>query len=98
MENIYNKIFQRKRKISLDVDEITRDFIDEFSVLTESNRTIVIGALVGKGLPILLDEMERTWQGLLIKGNLDENRKNHLKKCLNGLKKIREKWYIIIKK
>ncbi|MBI2667741.1 hypothetical protein HYX17_03130 [Candidatus Woesearchaeota archaeon] len=95
MENLYNKIFQRKRKISFDIDEITLNFIDKISHLTKSNRTMVIGAFVSKGLPILLDEMERTWQGLLIKGNLDENKKNNLKKCLNELKKIREEWYTI---
>jgi len=96
MKNISKIALNKKRKISLDLDRDLSEFIDELSKLTKSNRTIIIEALIGKGAPILLSEIERTWQGLLLKGNLKDKEKQNVKFLLLELKKSKDSWKKIV--
>ena len=88
MKGIYNKPFEKRKKISLDLNEKTLQFIDKIAGLTESNRTVVIESFIGKGIPPLVSEIESNWKLLSNKGNLDENKKKKVKKLLIDLKKI----------
>ena len=91
MKKAFNP-FKKKKKISMDINGELLNFIDELAETTKSNRTLIIEAIIGKGAPIFLNELERTWQGLLIKGNLKDKEKQNIKYLLLKLKKSRENW------
>ena len=88
MEKVIQKPFEKMKKISLDLNEEVLELIDEIANLTETNRTAVIGALIGKGMTPFFRYLEITWEGILINGNPDGRKKKKIKNLLQDLKKV----------
>jgi len=92
MEIIYKKPFKNMKKISLDMDKEILQIVDELASLTKTSRTVIIGALIGKGMSPFFKYLESTWKGILIKRDSDEKKKK-IKELLRDLKKIEvSKW------
>ena len=82
---------RKTKKISLNLDEETLDFIDEIAELTKSPRTaVILGSLTG-GLEPFLKSLETAWNGLLVAGNLDEEKKKKVKILMDGVQSLRKK-------
>jgi len=93
MKEIYQKPFENVKKISLDVNKEILEIIDDLAKLTKTNRTVVIGAIIGKGISPFFRYLKENWEGLLTKEDLDEKKKKMVKDTLKGLKKIEiTKW------
>jgi len=86
MENISQKPFEKKKKISLDINESFLKIVDELAQLTKNSRGSIIEALVGQGMSPFCNLLETTWKGYLKEGKWDEK---EIKKLLQGLKRIR---------
>ena len=78
------------QKVSFNLNKEYLYVVDKIADLTNSKRTYVLLALIGKGLDPLMNEMETTWKGLLIAGNLKEEKKKKIEILLRSLRKIRE--------
>ena len=89
MEKVYNKVFEKVKKISLDMDERFLKVIDELVKLTKTNRTLIIEALIGQGMAPFFKYLENTWKGYSNEGKWD---KNVIKMLLQNLKKIKGKY------
>ncbi len=93
MENkIAEQPLKERRKVSADLDRNLIDLIDEIAQLTKSTRTIVINALLYKGMPQLFEEIRLSWVAILNGGKLDEKDKVKIKRLLHGLEKIQKKF------
>jgi ERCC4-related helicase len=92
MEKITQKPFENVKKISLDMNVEILDIIDDLSKLTKTNRTVIIGSLVGQGMTPFFRYLERNWNEKL-KKEVSEEKKKLAKDLLFGLKKIEtKKW------
>lgn len=93
MEKTYKNPFDNMKKISLDVNEEILQIIDELAKLTKTSRTVVIGAIIGKGMSPYFRHLESAWKEFLNEKNLDEKKKKKVKEALQNLKKIEiSKW------
>lgn len=92
MKNIYESPFKEKKKISFDLDKTSLDLMDSLANLTKSTRTIIFEALIYKGVPVLMQDMKTTWKALLVKGNLEREKKIKIEKLLNDLEKLEKDW------
>ncbi len=85
----YIKLFNKKKKISFDINTDYLQFVDELVKLTGNSRTVILHALLAGGAYPFLDTLEKTWTGLLNDKKYEKIEEN-LKKLLAGLKKLRE--------
>ena len=93
MEKITQKPFENTKKISLDLNEEHLEIIDELAKLTKTNRTVVIGTLIGQGFSPFFRYLESTWKELLNNKNIDNKKKTKIQELLKDLKKIEiTKW------
>ena len=89
--DILRHAVQARKKISLNLYEAQLDLIDETAKLTHTNRTNVIDALISGGFPVIFDQMEKSWNVLLISGNLDKKKKENISNLLKNLQKLKRK-------
>jgi hypothetical protein len=82
---------RKTKKISINLDEETLDFIDEIAERTKTTRTWVILASLTGGLDPLLKNLETTWNGMLVSGNLDENKKKRINELIAVVQDLRRK-------
>ncbi len=80
--------FKNMKKISLDLNEEILEIIDKLAKLTKTNRTVIIGALIGQGMSPYFRYLEKTWKGFLDEKKFDEKKKKLIKETLQNLKKI----------
>jgi len=92
MKSIPQKALENQQKISLNLDEGVLKLIDDLAALTNANRTIMIEALILKGVPGLFLEMKAAWKGALVAGVADEKKKIKIEKLLKDLDKIEKEW------
>lgn len=93
METIYQKPFENMKKISLDVNEEFLEIIDDLVKLTKTSRTVIIGALIGKGMSPYFRYLESAWKEFLNEKKFDEKKKKLIKEVLQGLKNLEiSKW------
>ena len=93
MEITYKNPFDNMKKISLDVNEEILEIIDELVKLTKTSRTVVMGAIIGKGMSPYFRYLESTWKGFLNEGKFDEKKKKKIKETLQSLKNLEiSKW------
>lgn len=93
MEKITQKPFEKVKKISLDMNEEILEIVDDLAGLTKTNRTVVIGSLVGQGFSPFFRYLESTWKVRLKQKNIDQEKKKKVRELLQNLRKIEiTKW------
>jgi len=90
MENITNKPFKSRKKISLDLNEESLQIIDELAELSKNSRGVIMEALINKGMPPFFTFLEKTWKDYLTDKKYEKAHKE-LKNLLKGLKDIKAK-------
>lgn len=90
----YNKFFEKKKKISFDINDNLLKLIDEVSKLTGNNRTVILNALISEGVSPFFKTMENVWKGYLedYKDKWDEGMKKNMRKLIEDLKKLKESY------
>lgn len=91
MEEIYKNPFENMKKISLNMDSKTLDLIDDLTVLLKTTRTMVISALIAKGIKNLFNDLEKGWKDMKKDKSKDQKKINS---CLEGIEKLKKKWKI----
>ncbi len=74
----------KTKKISLNLDEDSIEFIDELSNITNLTRTTVIMSMIGSGMKSLLVDLENTWK------KMKREKKGNPQKIDNFLKQTKE--------
>ena len=93
MKEIHQKPFEKVKKISLDMNEEILDIVDDLAKLTKTNRTVIIGSLVGQGFSPFFRSLENNWKNLLKDKSIGNEKEKKIKELLNNLKKIEiSKW------
>jgi len=82
---------RKTKKISINLDDETLEFIDEIAALTKTTRTGVILTSLTNGLDPFLKTLESSWNFYLSAGNLDEPKKKKIKELIEGVQKLRRK-------
>ncbi len=89
MEKITQKPFEKKKKISLDINERFLNLIDDLSDLTKNSRSLIIESLIGQGIKPFFELLEDSWKGYLRQGKWG---KKDIKDLLKNLKKIKNNY------
>ena len=85
--------FGKFKKISLNMSDEILEIIDSLAKITKTNRTVVIGAVIGKGLPPYFQYLRESWQGYLKDKSLDEKKKKVISQALMDLNNLeKNKW------
>lgn len=85
--------FGTMKKISLNMNDEILEIIDSLAEITKTNRTIVIGAILGKGISPYFRYLQESWQEHLKDKSLDEKKKKIISKALEDLKNLeKSKW------
>lgn len=84
---LHKKPFEKKKKISLDIDEEFVRIIDDIAKLTHAKRSQIVISLFGVGFYPLFRQIEGPWQAMLATSQ-DEKMKKVLRELLEGLNKI----------
>lgn len=92
MKSIPERALEKQQKISLNLDESVLKLVDDLAALTNANRTIMIEALILKGVPNLFSEMKAAWNGALTAGVADEQKKKKIQRLLKDLEEIEKEW------
>lgn len=79
------------KKISLNIDEKTLKIIEDLAELTESNRTIILLAILEQGISNFVQFLDKEWTKLKKEGKGDSKTIDELKKKLVLLN---ERWKI----
>ena len=85
----YIKLFNEKKKVSLDINTDYLEFIDKLAKLTSNSRTVIIHALIGEGIFPFLDRLEKMWTGYS-KNNKYEKIQPNIQNLLARLKELRK--------
>ncbi|MBU2616772.1 MAG: hypothetical protein KKB79_02190 [Nanoarchaeota archaeon] len=75
------------KKVSLNFDLDTLEFIDELSKITNTTRTTTIMSIIGSGMKSLLVDLENTWKKMKNQKTHNPEKINKLLKQINELKK-----------
>ncbi len=87
MVELHKKPFEKKKKISIDINEEMLGTIDDLAKLTHANRSQIITSLFGSGLYPLFRQIEGSWFAMLTSSK-DDKMKKIIKDLLEGLNKI----------
>ena len=77
----------KTKKISLNLDVDSFEFIDELSKITNLTRTTVIMSIIGSGMGSLLVSLETTWKKMKSEKTHDSKKIDKLLKQIGELKK-----------
>lgn len=89
----YNKFFEKKKKISFDINKDFLELVDKLAKVTKNNRTIIIDALMGEGMAPFFKHIEDIWRGLLNEEKYKKIEKV-MKKNIEDLQKLKEEYHI----
>lgn len=85
--------FGTMKKISLNMAEEILEIIDSLADITHTNRTVVIGAVIGKGLSPYFSYLEESCKKALKDKNLEEKKRKILVKALEDVQNLEKtKW------
>lgn len=92
----YNKFFEKKKKISFDINDNLLNLIDEVARLTSNSRTVIINSMISEGVSPFFKTMEEVWKKYIedYKGKSSEEIKKRMKKLIEDLKKLKESYPI----
>ena len=90
MEKIYKKPLEKKKKISIDLNDECLQVIDELAKLTKNSRTVIIEALIFRGTFPFLEYLEKSWKKFLDEGKYKKI-EEEIKGLIKDLKKIKSK-------
>jgi predicted transcriptional regulator len=82
---------RKTKKISMNLDQETLDFIDEIAELTKTTRTMVMLASLTNGLEPFLKNLETGWNTLLSAGNMDNAKKKRTMELIAKVQNLRRK-------
>ncbi len=93
----YKNFFEKKKKISFDINDKLLEIIDKMVKLTSNSRTVIINALISSGLSPLSKTMEDTWKNYLkeYEGKLDAGTEKSLKKLISDLNELKKEYELI---
>ena len=94
MDKLIKNPVEIRKKISLNVNLALLNLIKDLAKLTKTNNTLVIEALLAKGVSPLFQQFKHSWTAMSIETK-DDDKKEHLKILLDELKKISEKKEVI---
>jgi hypothetical protein len=80
----------KTKKISLNLDVDTLEFIDELSKLTNVTRTTTIMSIIGSGMKEIVISLETS----LKKTQKQSPKPEKIEELLKELKKFKQKWHI----
>lgn len=80
----------KTKKISINLDEDTLDFIDELSNITNTTRTTTIMSIIGHGMKEVVNSLEKA----LEKAKKESSKPEKAEASLKNLEKFRKKWNI----
>ena len=80
----------KTKKISLNLDVDTLEFIDELSDITNTTRTTTIMSIIGSGMKSVISLSETTWK----KAQKESPKPEKIGKLLERLKKFKKKWHV----
>jgi hypothetical protein len=80
----------KTKKISINLDEDTLAFIDEFSELSNVTRTTVIMSMLGSGI----NELIKSFEISIIKAKKESSKPEKAEAVLKKLEKFKNKWKI----
>jgi hypothetical protein len=89
----YNKFFEKKKKISFDINDRFLEIIDKVAKLTNNSRTVTVNALIGAGMAPCFQLWEKTWKEFL-NDKRYEKIKPSIEKLIKNLKKLKEEYQI----
>ena len=75
-------------KVSLNLDKKTLNLVDDLAELSNANKTIIITALIQKGIGNYLNYLESTWVSLQNDKTVNQEK---LRNCLSNLEKVKKK-------
>ena len=85
--------FGTMKKISLNMNDEILEIMDSLAEITKTNRTVVIGAVIGKGLSPYFKYLQETWKEYLKDKNLEEKKRKILVKALEDVQNLeKNKW------
>lgn len=87
MDKLINRPIDIKKKISLNINIAILNLVKDLAKLTRTNNTLVIEALLVKGVSPLIDQFKNSWVAMSIETK-DNARKKRLENLLSELKKI----------
>jgi len=90
MEKLEKKALETRKKISLNVNTGILELVRDFAKLTKSSNTMVIEALLAKGVHPLMNQFKNTWSALA-SVEKDKSKKENLDRLLKELKRLSEK-------
>ena len=82
---------KKTKKISINLDEETIDFIDEIAKSTRTTRTFVMLGALTTGIEPFLKNLETSWYAILSSGNLNEEKKKKVKEIIAVANRLRIK-------
>ncbi len=90
MDKLIKGPMEMRKKISLNINTSILNLIEDIAKLTKTNNTLVIEALLVKGISPLFQQFNHSWTAMSIETK-DNKKKEQLKRLLDELKKISEK-------
>jgi hypothetical protein len=90
MDKLIKNPVEMRKKISLNVNVTILSLVRDIAKLTKTNNTLVIEALLAKGVLPLFQQFKHSWTAMSIETK-DNKKKEQLKELLDELKKISEK-------
>jgi len=90
MNNIINNPTNFTKKISLNMNTNILNLVKDIAKLTKTTNTLVIEALLVKGISPLMKQFKDSWTAVFYNIK-DKNKKENLTRLLKELKKISEK-------
>lgn len=81
----------KTKKISLNFDMDTLEFIDDFSKITNTTRTTTIMSIIGFGMKASIESLESSWEKMKKEGKYDKEKIGSL---LKKLEKFKKKWKV----
>ena len=80
----------KTKKISLNLDVDTLEFVDELSKLTNVTRTTTIISIIGSGMKSIVVSLETSWK----KAQKQSPKPEKIEELLKKLQKFKQKWHI----
>lgn len=94
MDKLIKNPVEMRKKISLNVNKSILNLVEDIAKLTKTNNTLVIEALLVKGISPLFQQFKHSWTAMSIETK-DEKKKEQLKNLLEELKNISEKKEVV---